>query len=85
MHYYSWRFKGKWFLTYCRIWKSTQFSVQEMTLQNMCNVIRFQGRQKQRKHVQGNNIQDALSSSTYLYLIKRYYLNKSLCLKLDLL
>ena len=62
----------------------TQFSVQELTLHNFFNVIKFCGRQKQRKHVQGNDIQDALSPSTAIFLfifdetIK--YQSKSLCL-----
>ena len=41
-----------------------QFSVQEWTLQIFCNVIRFHGNQKHRKHVHGDDIQDALSPST---------------------
>ena len=42
-----------------------QFSVQVLTHKNICNVIRFRGRQKQ--HVQGNDIQDALSPSTAIF------------------
>ena len=34
---------------------------------NICNVIKFRGRQKQRKHVQGNDIQGALSPSTAIF------------------
>ena len=45
----------------------TQFSVQELTLENICNVIRFRGRQKQRKHVQGNDIQNELSPSIAIF------------------
>ena len=45
------------------------------TLQNVCNVIRFRGRLN-NKHVQGNDIQDALSPSTaiffYVFLMKQY-------------
>ena len=42
-------------------------SVQEWTLDNFCNVIRFLGNQKYRKHVHGDDIQDALSPSTALF------------------
>ena len=43
-----------------------QFSVQEWTL-FFCNVIRFRGNQKYRKHVYGDDIQDALSPSTAIF------------------
>ena len=43
---------------------------------NVCNVIRFRGNKKYRKHVRGDDKQDALSSSTaiffYLFLLKQY-------------
>ena len=32
---------------------------------NVCNVIRFRGNQKYRKHVHGDDIQDALSPSNF--------------------
>ena len=34
---------------------------------NICNVIRFRGNQKYRKHVHVNDIQDALSPSTAVF------------------
>ena len=34
---------------------------------NLCNVIRFRENQKYRKHVHGNDIQDALSPSTAIF------------------
>ena len=36
-------------------------------LKNVCNVIRFRGNQKNRKHVHGDDTQDALSSSTAIF------------------
>ena len=45
-----------------------QFSVQGLTFKNVCNVISFRGRQKQRNHVPGNDIKDALSPSTVILL-----------------
>ena len=44
-----------------------EFSIQGLTLKNVCYVIRFRGRQKQRKHVQRNDIKDALSPSTAIF------------------
>ena len=45
-----------------------QFSVQEWTLIFFfCNIIRFRGNQKYRKHVHGDDIQDALSPSTAIF------------------
>ena len=40
-----------------------------------CNVIRFRGNQKYRKHVRGDDIQDALSPQPLyfdLFLMKQY-------------
>ena len=34
---------------------------------NVCNAIRFRGHYKQRNHVQGNDIQGALSASTAIF------------------
>ena len=51
-----------------------------------CNVIRFRGNQKYRKHVHEDDIQDALSPSTATFLFisdETIYKNKSLCLILD--
>ena len=39
----------------------------KMDLKNVCNVIRFRGNQKNRKHVHGDDIQDALSASTAIF------------------
>ena len=44
-----------------------QSSVQELTLQTFLNVIRFPGNQKYRKHVRGDDIQDALSPSIAIF------------------
>ena len=48
-----------------------------------CNVIRFRGNQKYRKHVHGDDIQDALSPSTAIFSYisdETIYQNKSCCL-----
>ena len=34
---------------------------------NVCNVIRFRGNKKYRKHVRGDDIQDSLSPSTAIF------------------
>ena len=44
-----------------------QFSVQELTLQTFCNVIRFRGNKNYRKHVRGDDIQDVLGPSTAIF------------------
>ena len=45
-----------------------QISVQEWNFQKKkCNVIRFRGNQKYRKHVQWDEIQDALTPSTAIF------------------
>ena len=44
-----------------------KFLYKKRLLQNVCNVIRFRGNQKFRKHVHGDDIQDALSPSTAIF------------------
>ena len=47
---------------------------------NVCNVIRIRGNQKYRKHVRGDDIQDALSPSTAIFRLnsdETIYQNKS--------
>ena len=61
----------------CDFNMSTQFSVQEWGLQKKCNVIRFRGN---RKHVKWDDIQDALTPPTAIFLFisdETIYLNKS--------
>ena len=43
------------------------FRTRMVFAKNICNVIRFRGNQKYRKHVHGDDIQDALSPSTAIF------------------
>ena len=53
-----------------------QFSVQKLTFKTFCNVIRFRGNQKYRKHVRGDDIQMHLALQP-LYIDETIYQNKS--------
>ena len=88
------RYKGRkslFFISKCSgrmIISFMDFLYKNGLYKNVCNVIRFCGRQKQRRHVQGNDIQDALSPSTaivwFIYDETILYQNESLCLILGL-
>ena len=43
------------------------FCTRKDFIKNVCNVIRFRGNQKYRKHVHGDDIQVALSPSTAIF------------------
>ena len=63
-----------------------EFSVLEWIYKNVFIIIRFRRNQKYRKHVHGDDIQDALSPSTAIFWFisdETTYQNKSLCLILD--
>ena len=53
---------------------------------NVCNVMRFRGHQKYRKQVHGDDLLDAISPSTAMFLFipgETIFQNKSWCLVLD--